>query len=93
VLLQKYMIILPLTLGIISLLGCEGTTQKSYYYSEYESYTDPQSNEPRVDFYDPTGDPANTYDPVYSPIQRPPTYTPGTPAYEYRYYYSENQGD
>lgn len=79
--------------GIICLVGCEGTLQKSYYYSEYESDNYYQSHDPRSDFYDPTGDAAYSYHPMYSPIQRPPSYTPGTPAYQYSYYYSNSQGD
>jgi hypothetical protein len=81
-------VLLFLLVGFMTLIGCEGPTQKSYYYSEYQY--PPYPSGPQVDFYDPSGDPAYSYDPVYAPIQRPPTYNPGTPAYEYSYYYSRS---
>lgn len=83
---QNIAVLLFLVVGVITLGGCEGPTQNSYYYSEYQypSY----GSDMYAEFYDPTGDPAYAYEPVYSPIQRSPNYTPGTPGYEYSYYYS-----
>lgn len=88
---MRNQILLVTIAALVTLVGCEGPYQKRYYNYEYRSANYyPASQYSGADFYDPTGDPAYSYYPAYSPIQRDSVYTPGTPGYTHNYYYSEN---
>ena len=76
--------------SLVSLGGCDSPTHEVQYRSELVKTPPPKKSvDSRYPFYNPTGDAAYSYAPVYDPVDRPSTYTPGTPGYEYSYYYSD----
>jgi hypothetical protein len=78
---QKFLFLMN---GLIILGGCEGPPREFHHSSQAQhSYMSPDEPYP---FYNPIGDLAYSYDPVYSPVSRDPTYYPGTPVYDYSYY-------
>jgi hypothetical protein len=88
---MRNQILLVTIVGLVTLAGCDGPSQRGYYNYEYRSSNYyPASHYSGANFYDPTGDPAYSYYPAYSPIPRESVYTPGRPGYDYSYY---NYGD
>lgn len=76
--------------SLIGLGGCDSPTHEVHYRSEYKEVQPyNKATDSRYPFYNPTGDSAYSYEPVYDPVDRPSTYTPGKPGYEYSYYYSD----